>query len=180
MFIIPVGATSIQIKEVMPSRNFMGKTDIRTCVSVCLDSRHCIKIWFSGTLGFARFALIVWSGRGKNSENQVWIMSIFEVLITLNSGLQVYLIFTEGKVSTGISWRNLAVQHINAFSAAKLARTVWIYSSFWQVSVRLVQHFWWIMFTFICPTCDAEFSENGSIPVEFLLFIFICKFLRWW
>lgn len=41
----------------------------------------------------------------------------------LNSGLQIYLIFNEeDKVSTGISWRNLTVQHISAFSAAKLAK----------------------------------------------------------
>lgn len=46
IFIIPVGATSIQIKEVKPSRNFLGMTDVRICVSVHLDSSHYAKIWF--------------------------------------------------------------------------------------------------------------------------------------
>lgn len=46
IFIIPVGATSIRIKEVMPSRNFLGKTDARTCASVHLDSRIALKFGF--------------------------------------------------------------------------------------------------------------------------------------
>lgn len=46
IFIIPVGATSIQIKEVKPSRNFLGMINVRIYVSVHLDSSHYAKIWF--------------------------------------------------------------------------------------------------------------------------------------
>lgn len=70
------------------------------------------------------------------------------------------------------------MQHVSAFSAAKLARTVCTAASGKKV-LGLVQHFLWIIFTFICHTCDAELSENGSIPVEFLLFILIREFLQW-
>lgn len=84
IFIIPVGATSIQIKEVKPSRNFLGMIDVGICVSVHLDSSHYAQIWFSG-MGFGMFTLRAWYGRVKSwiSGSEFWVSLKCEWCTTL-------------------------------------------------------------------------------------------------